>query len=204
MATTEPPARPWSSLPSGGSDSIPLRRPRHGRCRRMRRCLQDDGCTSSRSAGSLRSTKPVPRWPSSSGPGATRRPASSPTPRIVPAIRAWAAASLAYQDFIFPELTAFKTAVLVNRVLLGIQSIVEFLEDRLELARLRPYCDTPLAAVDQRSQGSGGESIASCSTGCRGGRSRSGRFFAFLNYFDAHYPYQLPHGRTPPFRGRTD
>ena len=74
------------------SNSISHRRRRHGRCRRMRRCLPDDGCTSCRSAGSRHSTKRVPRWPSFWERRATRRPGSWPTPPTVPAIRAWTAA----------------------------------------------------------------------------------------------------------------
>ena len=52
-----------------------------------RRCSQDAGCTSCRSAGKRRSTTPSSRCPSSSAHGDTRRPASSQTPVIVPAIR---------------------------------------------------------------------------------------------------------------------
>src|SRR5271155_4188744 len=44
----------------------------------------------------------------------------------------------AYQDFIFPRLTVFKTAVLVDRSLEGLQAIEEFLEDWLGFDRLSP------------------------------------------------------------------
>ena len=61
-----------------------------------------------------------------------------------------------YQDFIFPELTALKTAVLVSRALEGFQTIVYFTEDWLESAGLLPYVRTPLAVAGHRSQGGGG------------------------------------------------
>jgi arylsulfatase A-like enzyme len=103
-----------------------------------------------------------------------------------------------YHDFIFPELTTFKPAVLVNRACAGLQSTVEFLEDGLELERLRPYTDwlwrkleddRKAAAVVNR------EFIDWLQN-----RQQPERpFFAFLNYFDAHYPYQLPTGRMHRF-----
>jgi arylsulfatase A-like enzyme len=105
-----------------------------------------------------------------------------------------------YQDFIFPELTVFRKTVLVSRALLAIQSTVSFLEDQLELARLRLYVqylwrwfdiDRKPAAVVNR------ELLDWLSQ--RGQPERP--FFAFLNYFDAHYPYQLPAGRYHRFGG---
>ena len=173
-------------------------RPHHGRCHLMRRCSQDDGCTSSRSAGSPRSTRPIPRWPSSSGTGATRRPASSPIPGIAPAIRAWAAASL------ITRITSSPSSPPSRRPSWSIEPWREsrrssyFLEDWLEFAGLQPYVAEALAVVGHRSQGGGG------------GQSRVPRlavaavrperpFFAFLNYFDAHYPYRLPPGRFHRF-----
>ena len=104
------------------------------------------------------------------------------------ATRAWPAASRITEDYIFPELTAFKTAVLVDRVLGGLQAIVRFPGG---LAGVRSACDpcgatsggcsTPIARGRRWS-------IASSSTGCRGGPQPERPFFAFLNYFDAHIP----------------
>ena len=82
-----------------------------------------------------------------------------------------------YQDYIFPELTALKTAVLVSRALEGFQTVVSPLtEDRLA----RPPNCYPV------SNASGGRctpiargrqwSIASFLTGSHGAPSRSGRF----------------------------
>ena len=61
-----------------------------------------------------------------------------------------------YQDFIFPELTALKTAVLVSRALMGLQAIVFFSEDWLESAGLLPLCQAPHVVAGRRSQGGGG------------------------------------------------
>ena len=104
-----------------------------------------------------------------------------------------------YQDFIFPELTAFKTAVLVSRALMGIAGDRGF-RWRIgwSLAGLRPYVqrlwrsfviDRKGAAVVNR------EFLDWLSQRAQPERP----FFAFLNYFDAHYPYQLPPGRLHRF-----
>ena len=98
-----------------------------------------------------------------------------------------------YRDFIFPELTAFKMTALVGRALKGSRRSVDFLEDPLELDRVRPYvqylwrwfdADRKTAAMVNR------EFLDWLSRRAQPERP----FFAFLNYFDAHYPYQLPRG----------
>ena len=68
-------------------------RPPRGPSHRTRACSPGDGLTSCRSAGGPRSTRPRRRWPSSCVRGATPRRASSPTRRIAPPTRGWAAAS---------------------------------------------------------------------------------------------------------------
>jgi arylsulfatase A-like enzyme len=103
-----------------------------------------------------------------------------------------------YQDFNLPELTALKMAVLVGRAMAGVQAIVYFTEDWLESAALLPYIerfwrslntDRKAAAVVNREL-----------LGWLSRRTQAGRpFFAFLNYFDAHLPYQLPAGRFHRF-----
>ena len=119
----------------------------------MRPCLQDDGCTSSRSAGSLRLTEHIPRWRSFSATGATRRLDSSPIRGIVPADSGLARGFTHYQDYIFPELTAFKMAVLVSRALEGFQAIVYFTEDWLESAGLLPYVQRLWRSLDTDRKG---------------------------------------------------
>jgi arylsulfatase A-like enzyme len=103
-----------------------------------------------------------------------------------------------YRDFIFPELTALKMAVLVSRALQGLQTIVYFTEDWLESAGLIPavqriwrslYTDRKEAAVVNREL-----------LDWLARRTQPERpFFAFVNYFDAHYPYELPPGRLHRF-----
>ena len=96
-----------------------------------------------------------------------------------------------YRDFIFPRLTPFKSAVLVDRVVVGLQSLDQLLIDRLSFDLLRPAVqhiwwlfngDRKSAAVVSR------EFLGWLS----GVRQPERPFFAFLNFYDAHYPYQLP------------
>ena len=103
-----------------------------------------------------------------------------------------------YHDFIFPELTVFKSAVLVHRLGKEIETNIELLENRWELNHWRPYTewfwrkldfDRKDAAVVNR------EFLNWLSH-----RQQPERpFFAFLNYFDAHHPYELPAGRMHRF-----
>jgi arylsulfatase A-like enzyme len=103
-----------------------------------------------------------------------------------------------YQDFILPNLTALKMAELVSQAMMGTQAIVYFTEDWLESAGVMPYLervwrmlytDRKDAAVVNR------ELLDWLSRRMQPERP----FFAFLNYFDAHYPYELPRGRVHRF-----
>jgi arylsulfatase A-like enzyme len=96
-----------------------------------------------------------------------------------------------YRDFIFPELTAFRAAVLVERSLHAIHVVERFLEDWLDLDVFRPAerliwrvfkHDRKEAAVVNR------EFLDWLSQR----RQPERPFFAFLNFYDAHYPYELP------------
>ena len=138
MATSAPPARPSSSSPSGGFGSIPLG-PRHrGRCRPMRQCLQDDGCTSSRWwLNPL--DEALPRWPSTLVARATRRPDSWPIRCFARATPGWAAALLIIEDYIFPEYTASRRPSWSNRVLAVFRTIVAGRGGTAVLAWLRPH-----------------------------------------------------------------
>jgi arylsulfatase A-like enzyme len=96
-----------------------------------------------------------------------------------------------YRDFIFPRLTALRMAVLVDRSVDGLTAVDRFLEDWLDLEFLKTPArkfwwlfkqDRKEAAVVNR------EFLAWLSR-----RQQPERpFFAFLNLYDAHYPYQLP------------
>ena len=60
-----------------------------------------------------------------------------------------------YEDFIFPEYTALKTAVLVNRVLAVFGRLLPVVEERPSLAWLRPYVQRAWQSLRLRSQGGG-------------------------------------------------
>jgi arylsulfatase A-like enzyme len=103
-----------------------------------------------------------------------------------------------YQDFIFPELTALKTAVLVDRALEACRAIIYLTEDWLESTGLRPYVDRLVRSLDADRKGAvevNREFLDWLSRRAQPERP----YFAFLNYFDAHYPYQLPPGRVHRF-----
>jgi arylsulfatase A-like enzyme len=103
-----------------------------------------------------------------------------------------------YHDFSFPELTALKTAVLVGRALEGYQTVVYFAEDWLESAGLMPYVERLWRALDTDRKGAA--EVNRELLGWLSSRAEPERpFFAFVNYFDAHYPYQLPPGRLHRF-----
>jgi arylsulfatase A-like enzyme len=103
-----------------------------------------------------------------------------------------------YQDFIFPELTALKTAVMVRQALEVFEMLVYFTEDWLDSAGIFPYVERVWRSLDsdrKRAPAVNRELIGWLSKRAQPERP----FFAFLNYFDAHYPYQLPTGRFRRF-----
>jgi arylsulfatase A-like enzyme len=103
-----------------------------------------------------------------------------------------------YRDFIFPEFTALKTAVLVKRLLSGFQTLVYFTEDWLSSIGLLPHVQRIWQSLDTDRKGAAvvnREFLHWLSK--RSGPERP--FFAFLNYFDAHHPYQLTTGRLHRF-----
>jgi arylsulfatase A-like enzyme len=103
-----------------------------------------------------------------------------------------------YRDFIFPELTALKTTAMVNRALEGYQAIVALTEDWLESAGAFPAIERVWQALDTDRKGAAEVNREFLDWLSR--RPQPDRpFFAFLNYFDAHYPYQLPPRRMHRF-----
>jgi arylsulfatase A-like enzyme len=103
-----------------------------------------------------------------------------------------------YDDFVFPEFTALKTAVLANRVLAVLGWFLPVVEERSSLAGLRPYVqwiwrsfvfDRKRAATVNR------ELLDWLSRRTEPRRP----FFAFLNYSDSHVPYELADGRIHRF-----
>jgi arylsulfatase A-like enzyme len=103
-----------------------------------------------------------------------------------------------YQDYVFPRLTALKTAILVDRALTGIESVVESLGDRSGFALLRravPHLWRLLINNRKEAATVNREFLDWLSR-----RQQPQRpFFAFLNFCDAHYPYRLPSGRIHRF-----
>jgi arylsulfatase A-like enzyme len=103
-----------------------------------------------------------------------------------------------YQDFDLPKLTALKLAVLVSRAMVGIQAIVYFTEDWLESTGSLPRLESLWRSLDMDRKGAAEVNRELLDWLTR--RAQPERpFFAFLNYFDAHYPYQLPPGRIHRF-----
>ncbi len=103
-----------------------------------------------------------------------------------------------YEDFIFPKFTAPKTAVLVNRVLAVFGKILPFVEARPSLAGLQPYVQGLWQSfVFDRK---GAATVNREFLGWLSRRTEPARpFFAFLNYSDAHTPYELAAGRIHRF-----
>jgi hypothetical protein len=93
-----------------------------------------------------------------------------------------------YQDFIFPELTALKTAALVSRTLEGMRAIAG-LKDWLESVGLLSITRRLVLSLDaDRKPATAINNELLDWLSRRGQRERS--FFAFVNYYDAHYPYK--------------
>ena len=95
-----------------------------------------------------------------------------------------------YRDYIFPELSAFKPAALVDRPVEGIRMIHQFLRERASfgffpefISRFDAGIRKPAAVVNREL------------LDWLDGRSQPERpFFAFVNFIDVHYPYKLPDG----------
>jgi arylsulfatase A-like enzyme len=103
-----------------------------------------------------------------------------------------------YRDFQFQELSAFRMAAMVKRALEGLQATGVFVGDALDLdwlkagvtrVRERFEADRKEAAVVNR------EFLDWLARRPQPERP----FFAFLNYFDAHSPYQLSPRRVHRF-----
>jgi arylsulfatase A-like enzyme len=103
-----------------------------------------------------------------------------------------------YQDFIFPELTALKSAVLVHRALGVFGKILPIVEARQSLAWLRPYVQLIWRSFVFDRKGAATVNRELLTWLAR--RTEPERpFFAFLNYSDAHTPYEIPDGRIHRF-----
>src|SRR5262249_25183796 len=95
-----------------------------------------------------------------------------------------------YHDYIFPSLTWAHAAALVNRPLHGLFLASKFLEDQFDFNQLRTampffwrYFTDDRKAADHVNR----DFLIWLSQR----RPPERPFFVFLNYFDAHHPYQL-------------
>jgi arylsulfatase A-like enzyme len=96
-----------------------------------------------------------------------------------------------YQDYTFPRLTALKATALVDRPLEGIRAIEIFLEDWLDFDRLGPVVDLLwwLLKTDRKETADVNRAFLDWLSERR---HPERPFFAFLNFFEAHHPYELP------------
>ena len=98
-----------------------------------------------------------------------------------------------YRDYIFSQLSALRSASLVHRPVDGLTDLDSFLRDRLDLNLLKPvaqYLWWLFKADRKRAEIINQEFLDWLSQ-----RQQPERpFFAFLNYYDAHHPYQLTDG----------
>ncbi len=103
-----------------------------------------------------------------------------------------------YEDFIFPKLTALKMAVLVNRLMAAAIWLGDFLDERLDFRTVGTEFKKAVKLINgDRKQAAvvNREFLDWLAEHQPPDRP----FFAFLNYFDAHFPYQLPPGRIHRF-----
>jgi arylsulfatase A-like enzyme len=103
-----------------------------------------------------------------------------------------------YEDFVFPNLTACKMAVLIGRLTAGAQFMVDFGDEWWDLGPLRGEIKKALRLLDADRK----DAVVvnqQLLDWLAQHRPAKRPFFAFLNYFDAHFPYQLPPGRIRRF-----
>ena len=96
-----------------------------------------------------------------------------------------------YRDYIFPGLTAMKPAVLADRIVEGLHAIEQLLEDQWAIDIFFPVVQRLWLGVNVNRKDAATVNREFFDwLSRRGGPDRP--FFAFLNDFDAHGPYQLP------------
>ncbi len=103
-----------------------------------------------------------------------------------------------YRDFLFQELSPFRMAAMVKRSLEGLQATSTLLGDALDLAWLK----AGVTRVRERFEAERKEAavVNREFLDWLERRPQAERpFFAFLNYFDAHSPYQLSTRRVHRF-----
>ena len=107
----------------------------------------------------------------------------------------------AYRDFTFPRLTAFKTTVLVDRLLEGVEALEAWCEEWLDFEPLSPAVDLLWWLFESNRKAA--EEVHREFLDWLSLQHQPERpFFAFLNLYDAHYPYELPEKRLRRFGSR--
>ncbi len=103
-----------------------------------------------------------------------------------------------YEDYTFAGLSPSNSAALVDRPLKGILAAEQFLEYQLDIDFLR----SPVQRLTQPFNAHRKDAAAVSREFLDWFRTRQQPerpFFAFLNYYDAHSPYELPLGRVHRF-----
>ena len=118
------------------------------------------------------------------------QPVSSPTARIARSDSGLGRGFATYRDYIFPRLTAFRMATLVEHLISGLQAVEQFLEDWLDFDRLRPVVQRFWMLFNGYRKDAA--TINRELLDWLSNRPQPEQpFFCFLNYFDAHWPYEL-------------
>ena len=108
-----------------------------------------------------------------------------------------------YEDYIFPKLTALMTCGMVSRALENYEVVIHFTRDNLQnigCLDAVEFIHELLTSNRKDAAEVNRELLDWLST-----RDQPGRpFFAFLNYFDAHYRYVLKPGRLRRFGAEPD
>jgi len=99
-----------------------------------------------------------------------------------------------YRDYVFPHLTAFGMAVLVNRSIERLSLVVDFLDEQLGIPALGPYARyaAGLFKANRIEAGMIDDLFLDWFSSHPRSVQPARPFFAFLNFSDAHYPYQIP------------
>ena len=106
-----------------------------------------------------------------------------------------------YQDYFFPELSAFKMAVLITRPLEGLRSLDRFLREHLNLDVLRRFVRPIWGRFNADARKEAAVVHRELLDWLSSRRQPERPFFAFVNYYDAHYPYEIPNGSVHRFGG---
>ena len=108
-----------------------------------------------------------------------------------------------YQDFIFPELTALKSAVLVKRAMEGYQTITYYTWKWLDSTGLPALRSAPLAGARDRSQG-GGDCQSRVPRLALTARAAGAALFRVLELLRCSFALSVAAGNASSFRRRAE